>query len=354
MKICITAGGTGGHIFPALALASELSDRQHDIIYIGHRDQMEATLVKAASYPFYGLSNKGLSGSVFKKIKALYSQFGAIKEAKQILKKEKVDMVVSFGGYVTFPVCEASKQLGIPFILHEQNAFAGKANKAIEKHAAAIVICYEHARQYFKNPNTILLGNPRASMVKDQQLNEHILKEYGLSNDKPIVYFVMGSLGSETVNTLIAQMINEIDISGIDIVISSGTRNYHIYENLLKKEVAVFQHIDQVSLLPHCSLVVSRAGATSIAEIMAFGVPSILVPSPYVANNHQYFNAKACVDQGAALMLEEKDLSIESLSQMIKNTLHNPELLASLKQNTALLANTDANDKIADLVEELL
>ena len=139
-------------------------------------------------------------------------------------------------------------------------------------------------------------------MVKDQQLNENILKEYGLSNDKPIVYFVMGSLGSETVSTLIAQMINEVDISGLNIIISSGTRNYHIYENLLKKEVAVFQHIDQVSLLPHCSLVVSRAGATSIAEIMAFGVPSILVPSPYVANNHQYFNAKACVDQGAALM----------------------------------------------------
>lgn len=354
MKICITAGGTGGHIYPALALADELKARHHDIIYIGHQDKMEKDIVSQTNYPFFGLNNAGLSGNVIKQLKALWSQFAAIKEAKKILKENKIEKVVSFGGYVTYPVCEAARQLKIPYILHEQNAYAGKANKALEKRAESVVICYEHARQYFSNPHTYLLGNPRSSMVKQQKINQNILDDYQLDKSKDLIYFVMGSLGSETVNTVIAKMINDENWDDIEIVISSGTNNHSVYQDNLDKDIAVFSQVDQVSLLPHCDLVISRAGATSIAELMAFGVPSILIPSPYVANNHQYFNALACVNQEAALMIEEKELTENKLSQMIRSTLKNKELLKTLKENTQQLAFMDANEKMADLVEKML
>lgn len=352
MKICLTAGGTGGHIFPALALASELENRGHEVIYIGHADKMEATLLKQTNYPFFGLNNQGLSGSIFNKIKALFSQFGAIVQAKRILSENKVDKVISFGGYVTFPVCQAAGQLKIPYILHEQNAYAGKANKAVEKKAESVVICYEDARQYFTNPNVYLLGNPRASMIHTQQLNPLILKEYGLSLEKPIIYCVMGSLGSETVSNVIIEMLNTFNYDDIQFIISTGTNNFEVYKSKLKKDIKLFKQVDQISLLPHCTLVISRAGATSIAELMAFGVPSILIPSPYVANNHQLHNAQACVNQHAALMIEEKDLTSNTLHQLIQETVVDKALLNTLSKNAKSMGFVDANENMADLVEK--
>lgn len=353
MKICITAGGTGGHIYPALALADELSGRGHDIIYIGHDEKMEATIVPKTGYPFYGIKNSGLTPGILNKIKAVASQFGAVKAAKKILKDQQVDLVVSFGGYVTFPVCQAANQLNIQYIIHEQNAFAGKANKMLEKKASAIVICYEHARQFFTNPNTHLLGNPRSSMIHQSLLDSNILEKLDLKKEDPILYFVMGSLGSETVAKILCEMINDNDFGDTQIVISTGVNNYEIYEQNLNKEVSLHQQLDQVSLLPHVDLTVSRAGATAVAELMAFGVPSILIPSPYVANNHQYFNAKAVVDEKAALMIEEKDLSAAKLYRMISDLLKNESLRLQMKENTQSLAFLNASEQIANLVEKV-
>lgn len=353
MKVCVCAGGTGGHIYPALALANELNKRNHEIIYIGHSKKMEAKIVRnETEYPFFGLNNAGLTRGLLTRIKALISQFGAIKDAKKILKEEKVDAIVSFGGYVTFPVCIAAQQLKIPYYLHEQNAFAGKANKALEKKAKAVFICYEKVRTSFSNPATHLFGNPRATDLMESTHNANILSDLGVDANKPIVYLVMGSLGSSSVAEIIIEMVNQYDFENVQLVISSGVNNYKVYQDGLKKTVFLYEHLDQASLLRYCDLVVSRAGATSLAELMAVGVPSILIPSPYVANNHQFYNAQACVEAQAAIMCEEKELSASKLYHLIKDTLDDSKLLNKMKENTSRLSFPKASYDIASMVED--
>ena len=357
MNICIVAGGTGGHIYPALALASKYYELGHKIYYIGNENRMEAKLVREKTpYVFLPIKNDGLKKGFVQKANALLSQIKAIKDSRQYLKKHKIDFVIGFGGYVTFPVCFAAQKLKIPYFLHEQNAIPGKANLYVEKKAAGVVVCYEKARGYFKNKNTVLLGNPRASEVVEAQKNDDILLNLNLNKSKPLIYIVMGSLGSKPFYKTFVEMVLSKNLSNYQFVISSGVRDIKEYVEQVSHlpNVNFYQFVDQVSILQHTDLVISRSGATSVSELMASGVPSILIPSPYVTNNHQFYNAKECVELNAALMIEDKDVTSESLYTLIEATMTNPSLLETLRFNTQKVAFKESRQNIIKWIDECI
>lgn len=353
MNIAICAGGTGGHIFPAVALANDLV-KKHKVYYVGNYNKMEYHIINnETNLPFLGINNDGLKPGIKAKCKAVFSQFNSIKQCLKYLKEYDIDFVVCFGGYVTFPLCVAARIKKIPYLLHEQNAILGKANRYVLKKALGLAVCYPQLLSD-NNPKIQLIGNPRASQLKQIQINlEQVKLKYQCDLTKKIVYIVMGSLGSSTVMQVIIDMLNNYYFENTQFVISAGKNNrYNLNDKINNLNfVHIFDFVDQLEILHCCDLVVSRAGATSISEIMAANMPSILIPSPYVANNHQFENAKSCFDLGAAIMLEENKLSSELLKDKIIFGLdiNNQNLM---KEATKKLAFLNASENMIKWIEE--
>lgn len=357
MKVCINAGGTGGHIYPAISLAKFLKTQGDDFFFIGNQDSMEENVAKQNNIKFYPVKNYGVFKNTWKmKKRAVSSSMKSFRIALKYLKAEKPDILVAFGGYVAVPVVLAAYWLKIPVLLHEQNALAGKANRFLARFAKGIALSYANSAASFKGKETRLTGNPRASDIANFTKDAAILEEYGLSQEQPIVYFVMGSLGSLSINKVLIEMLHNYPLENTQIIISGGIKNTKLLERELADMpyIKVFPQVDQVKLLPFVDLVVSRSGATGLAEIMASGTPAILIPSPYVADNHQYYNAKAFVDEKAALMLEEKDLSAERLYKKIKQVLDDEALREKLHIQAKALSYPDATEKIYQWMKEMI
>lgn len=347
MNICLSAGGTGGHIYPAIALADALIEKGHTIFYIGNHDKMEAQIVKEKPYTFLPIQNEGLKPGILAKIKGITSQFSAIRQSKKYLKEHRIDLLISFGGYVTFPACVAAKNLKIPYFIHEQNSIAGKANKAVQKSSEGIIVCFEDVIKQFNHPDIRFYGNPRATIAAKTQKDENYPQSIGLNPDLPIVYFVMGSLGSASMAKMVVKHLKDNPLDKYQFVISAGTKNNDAYDEIKELEnVHVFDHVDQLQILKHCSLVISRAGATSIAEITAALVPSIYIPSPYVVANHQYYNALELSNNGATYLFEEKDLTADKLFDAINDLLSHPQKLEAMSTASLKFAKVNAIDDI--------
>lgn len=355
MNICISAGGTGGHIFPAIALADALIEKGHKIFYIGNETKMEAKLVASKPYTFLPINNEGLKPGLLAKVKGLTSQFKAIKQCKAYLREHQIDFVFSFGGYVTFPVCVAAKQLKIPYLIHEQNSIAGKANKAVQKGSAGIIVCFEEVIKQFNHQDIRFYGNPRASIAIKTQKDPNLRQALGLDMALPIVYFVMGSLGSETMSNIVIDYLNDHELVDYQFVISAG-RQFDHYGQTLKPQphVHVFESVDQLSLLVESEIVISRAGATSIAEICALGTPAIYLPSPYVVANHQYHNALELHNHEAALLIEEKDLNGQRLFNEIESLLQDSQKRESMKESAKKYGKPHAIEDIIQWMNEVL
>lgn len=354
MKVCIVAGGSGGHIYPALTFSDYLKEKgSYDIFYIGNDHKMEARIIPEAGYPFYSISNQGLQGSHWDKVKAVFGQFKAILDSRKHLKKLKPDLVFAFGGYVTLPVVIAAKSLGIKIALHEQNAFVGKANKWVSGLVDVIFTCYEEA---FKgNDKVYMFGNPRAALGQDKRKDPVEMDRIGLDKDKRMVLIVMGSQGSDTMNKLIQEAFIPLKDIDYQIVFVTGPLEYEEFVDDIKgktvpKNIFIESYVNQAKLMPYTNLIVARAGASTITEIAAFRTPSILIPSPYVANNHQYFNAQALYKKQATVLLEEKDLNLDSFIQTIEKTLNNQALLEDMKENVAVFDTPLVNDNILDVI----
>lgn len=355
MKLCIVTGGSGGHIFPALTYADYAKSQGHDIVFIGNDHKMEARIIPEAGYPFYAIHNDGLQGSVLDKLKAVFSQFKAIREAEKHLKAIQPDLVLVFGGYVSAPVSYAAHRLNIPIIIHEQNAFPGKANKMVAKYAKAIITCYPESFKDDKRSH--YLGNPQASLALHSVKDLSILKTMNLAEDKPIVLCMMGSQGSTAMNKKFLELINVFDRQDIQLIITTGPTNYDAFMKEIHQELPSNIHIEAFvnaqALMPHLSLLVCRAGASTIAEIQAFGLASLLIPSPYVANLHQHYNAQSMKDRGACEMVEEKDLNGPVFRDLIASLVDDKERLKSLGERAQALAMPDAVVKIHELVMNL-
>ncbi|QIK57487.1 undecaprenyldiphospho-muramoylpentapeptide beta-N-acetylglucosaminyltransferase [Erysipelothrix sp. HDW6A] len=355
MKICVVTGGSGGHIYPAITFADTMKARGHDVVFIGNDHKMESWIVPDAGYPFLAIHNQGLQGSKIDKIKAVLSQFKAIKMAKKHLQTLKPDVVVAFGGYVSAPVSFAASKLHIPLILHEQNAFPGKANKMVAGRAQAIITCYEEA---FKGMDKVhYLGNPRASLIHEVIDSKDEIKRLGLKEDLPIVLCVMGSQGSTSMNDKFKKYVQNFNDDSYQVIITTGPLNIESFKKDLgevHENVVVTGFVDQKALLPVLSLIVCRSGASTIAEIQSFGIPSLLIPSPHVANNHQFYNAKSLFDKDACAMIEEKDIHDTTLNTMIPELLFDKEHLNIIAYNVKELATPNAANDIAELVEKVV
>ena len=352
LKVLIVTGGTGGHIYPALALADYMKQEGHEIVFVGNDDRMEATIIPEHGYPFFALHTSGFTGSIFNKLKAGIQSLLATRKAKKIIRAEQPEVVIGFGGYVSVPTIMAANKLKVKIVLHEQNSIAGAANRLLAKYADAVVICYENARKDFPDSNVQLLGNPRATYAAQRITNEAYFKTFGLPEDKPLVLVVMGSLGSSSVNTIMKDVLREI--KDVNFLYVSGKNTYQeTYDELSSDHVKVVDYIDQLAIIDKFDLIICRAGATTAAEITASGICSILIPSPYVAHNHQYFNAKSLVDEKSALMIEEKDLNTKTLYDKINMVLSDKNLREEMSENAKEHGFPNACDDIAKLIETL-
>lgn len=355
MRILIATGGTGGHIYPALALADAAKKRYKDceILFVGNKNRMEATEIPARGYQFVGLDASGLVGGIVGKVKAITLMGISYVKARKIVKDFKPDIAIGFGGYVSAPVIMAAHSYNVKVMIHEQNSIVGKANKLCMKFADAIVACYESIVEEC-GPNTRLLGNPRASVVNEKPFNQAYYDSFGLDPKRPLLLVVMGSLGSTTVNEAMIQALPELDKNN-QILFVCGRGNYEeVSKQMNQENIKVVEYVDQLAILEKVDCIICRAGATTAAEITAFGIPSVLVPSPYVANNHQFYNAQVLVDKKCAFMIEEKDLNAQNLLTKVSRILDNTKLNEEMKVNAKKAGFPNASTDILDWVDELV
>ena len=356
MRILISAGGTGGHIYPALAIIEGFKkyDKDLEVLYIGTKNRMEKDIVPKNGIPYYGIEIYGLSKNIFKDIKDVFLIFKAKKEIKKKILEFKPDVVLGIGGYVTYPVLSVAKSLHIKTFIHEQNAIPGKTNKMISKYADIIGISFKESAKYFPNRNVLYTGNPTG--IRALNTPRITKSSLGLNDDKPLVVVVCGSLGSESVNNAMKGYLKTLENKDYQVVYITGK---NLYEEFIKikypKNVKVLPYLDNLTgLLKETDVLVARAGASTIAEVLSLKVPTIFIPSPYVANNHQYYNAVSLKNNNLALMLEEKDLSIPNITKNIEDLLYNKDKQIKIKNNLNKVSTLDSTKIIYDAIKELI
>ena len=357
MRIIVSAGGTGGHIYPALAIINKLKERNKnlEILYIGTTDRMEKDLIPSLGIPYKGIEMKGLNRKKFLKNYQVIKSFrNAIKEIKVIMKEFKPDVVLGIGGYITAPVIIAAHSLGIKTFIHEQNSIPGLSNKILKRKATKIGVSLEESLKYFKHSNVEFTGNPRSEEAYNAKPLDK--KKYGFKNDKKLVVFVMGSLGSYTVTNVLIESIPKIANKDYEVLLITGKRFLENYDGIkIPKNIKMVPLIDDMlSVLKKTDLIVTRAGASTIAEITAIGVPSIMIPSPHVTHNHQEKNAEVLEKNGSAIVIKEKDLTSDKLLSTIDSLIKDDNKLKMMGESSKKLGVYNSATKIASIIEDLV
>ncbi len=356
MRVIITAGGTGGHIYPALAIYDKIMEMEpnSDILYIGTTNRMEKDIVPSRNIKYIGLEVYGLKRKItLNNIKSIICFIKAIIKSRKIIKEFKPDIVIGVGGYITAPVVYAAKKLKIKTAIHEQNSFFGLSNKILLKHSDLIFTSLPDTINYatkYKD-KIIYSGNPCSeSAVTKTKLNKTNLN---FSIDKKLVMIVMGSLGSMVVNDKMKNIIPEFANKDYEVLFVTGKDYYESFKDIKIDNVKIFPFVeDIVRLMKDTDLIVSRAGATTISEIIALSIPAILIPSPHVTDNHQHKNALDLVNKNAAILLEEKN--IEGLVYLIDETIKNNSKLKSLKENLKEFKIDNSSTTIYDNIKKLI
>ena len=357
MKVIVSAGGTGGHIYPALAIINKLKERNKDldVLYIGTTDRMEKDLIPSLGIPYKGIEMKGLNRKkIFKNISVIKSFRKAIKDIKEIMKEYKPDVVLGIGGYITAPVIIAAHSLGIKTFIHEQNSIPGLSNKLLKKKASKIGVSLKESEKYFKRCDVEFTGNPRSEEAFNAKPVDK--KKYDLTESKKLVLFVMGSLGSLTITKMMKDIIPEFKSKDYEVLFVTGTRYFDQYKDVnVPKNVKMVPLLkDMLDVLKRTDLIITRAGASTIAEITAIGVPCIMVPSPYVTHNHQEKNAKVLEDNGSAVVIKEKELTCDRLLSTIDELINDEDRLKDMKSKSEKLGVRDSATKIAKIIEKLV
>ncbi|MEY8311348.1 undecaprenyldiphospho-muramoylpentapeptide beta-N-acetylglucosaminyltransferase [Oscillospiraceae bacterium 42-9] len=362
MKVLLTGGGTAGHINPALAVAGHLKEKEPDveILYVGNRGGMEERLVGRAGYKMAlitisGFQRKLTPKNIVRNIQTVGRVFTATAEAKRIIRDFAPDVCVGTGGYVSGPVVREAAKLGVPCVIHESNAYPGVTTKMLAKSVKTVMLAVPDAKRYFDaSVNCVVTGNPVRGEVLAAE-REASRKALGL-DERPLVLSFGGSLGASALNRAAAYMLAQSargkafqHIHGYgahDQRFLSEVRELglHVEEN---PQIRLLEYIDN---MPQClsaaDLVIGRAGAMTLTEIEAKAKASILIPSPNVAENHQFHNAMALVRRGAAEIIEEKDLTGEALWKKVETILSDPDRLRSLGENAGKMEVADASERI--------
>lgn len=362
LRVIISGGGTGGHIFPAISIANAIKAQHPDaqILFVGAEGRMEMKRVPAAGYdikalPICGFDRKNL----LKNISVLFKIFKSQKMAKKIIKDFRPMVAVGVGGYASGPTLNVAESLGIPTLLQEQNSYAGVTNKLLARKASKICVAYENMDRFFPKEKIILTGNPIRQDLTDNDLTkEQVCERFKMQPDKPTILIIGGSLGAQTLNRSVMTKLNEIAQSDIQIIWQCGGYYFNqILEELTQKgqpnNLFVTDFISNMKeAYAAADLVVSRAGAGSISELCCLGKPVILVPSPNVAEDHQTKNALALVDKEAALYIKDSDAERRLIPLAIE-TVQNKEKLKNLSKNIKTMAYPDAAKTIAEEVYKL-
>lgn len=353
--IFIAAGGTGGHIYPALALADEIRTRYPEcrIVFTGSDSRMEQELIPQYGYEFIGMHMEILKGSPLHKGAAAFSYLESEERTYRLLKKERPDACVGFGNYISIPLITAAERLHIPTMIHEQNSFAGKANVFLSKRCEAVACSYRNSMQQFPANKTRLTGNPAASAAVRRNAGREIIRSYGLDPEVPFVLFMMGSLGSDSVSEIIDRAI-PMFADDYQVLIVTGKAVTYRFRNTDGVRVKTVEFVDGAEMLRHADLAVTRAGATTICEITALGTPAILIPSPFVPNNHQVYNARELSDNAAAVMIEENELDAEVLADHVNRLMSDDLNRSELSKKASAMGTPEAASLMADWLEELI
>lgn len=371
MKVLLAGGGTAGHINPAIAIADYIKLKHPDakFLFIGNRDGMEQRLVSNAGYEIKSVVISGFKRSLAPKnivhnLKTVGRSFTSRSTAKKIIREFDPDICIGTGGYVSGPVILAACNLGYPTVIHEQNAFPGVTNKMLARRVGKVMLANEDAKKHFdKAARFTVTGNPIRPEILSTKHDEAKAR-LGLDDTKPIVLSFGGSLGARCINEAMAELIARSAKDG---------RYHHIHAygqqgtwmpDLLKEKgvdpdkcenLDIRQYIDNMDeCLAACDIVVSRAGAITLSEVQAKGRPAVLIPSPYVAENHQFHNAMSMVNKKAAKVIEQKDLTGEKLIETVDSLLSDPKVLSEYRKNAQEMAITDANERIYRTVIEVL
>lgn len=362
IKILISGGGTGGHIFPALSIANEIRRREPcaEILFIGAENRMEMEKVPAAGYKIIGLPVSGFDRKhLFKNISVLAQLFKSMRMATNILKEFKPDIAIGVGGYVSGPILKAAQKHGLPTLIQEQNSYAGVTNKLLAKNVDVVCVAYEGMEKFFPADKIKVTGNPvRRNLLLCTTANEDAKRSFGLDGDKMTILVVGGSLGARTINDTMIASIDKLIENDIQVIWQSGKIYDETAKNALKqhstKNIIQMPFISNMDMAYKAAdLVVSRAGASSISELQLLGKPSILIPSPNVAEDHQTKNAMALVDKKAAIMVKDCDCATKLLP-IILDTIKNKTLLADLSTNVEKMALKNADESIVDKVFEVI
>lgn len=362
LRFIVSGGGTGGHIFPAISIANALKKKRPDaeILFVGAEGRMEMEKVPAAGYEIKGLPVAGFNRSnLWKNFEVLKKLFRSIKMAKEIVKEFRPDVAIGVGGYASGPTLFAANRLGIPTLLQEQNSYAGVTNKLLAKKATKICVAYNNMERFFPQEAILLTGNPvRQDFLEIPPKAQEAYHFFGFSPDKKTLLIIGGSLGARTINQSIQAGLEQLREAGYQVIWQTGK----YYFDDIKKSVEGLDlpHIlitDFVKRMDYAyavaDLVVSRAGASSISELCLLGKPSVLVPSPNVAEDHQTKNAMALVNKDAAVMVADKDAEKELVSCAL-DIIYDEKRLSSLSKNIALLAQHQSAERIVDEIVKII
>lgn len=356
MRVIISAGGTGGHIYPALAIINKIKEKEPDseFLYIGTHNRMERDIVPAKGIPFKSIEMYGFSKKIFRNIKTVKCLFKAFKECKKMIKEFNPDIVIGVGGYVTVPVIVSAKKLGFKTFLHEQNSLPGKSNKFLSKYCDLVGVSFESSLDKFPSGKAIVTGNP----CSEDALKAPVLLKstLGLSATKKLVLIVMGSLGAGKVSKYLESELQRFESKDYEVLFVTGKGSYdEVMKHNYPKNVKIIPFYEGLtSVMKKTDVMVSRAGASTLSELIALEVPSILIPSPYVANNHQYLNALDLVNQNAALMVEEKDLEDGILFKKVDELINNEEEIKNIKSNLRKMQVKDSATVIYDNLKRIV
>lgn len=362
IRIIISGGGTGGHIFPAVSIANAIKEQhpEAEILFVGAEGRMEMQRVPAAGYQIIGLPVAGFDRKhLLKNISVLIKLMKSQIKARRIIKEFKPDAAVGVGGYASGPTLKVAGSMGIPTLIQEQNSYAGVTNKLLAKKACKICVAYEGMERFFDKEKIILTGNPvRQNLLNQQMSREDAIRSFNLDPTKKTVLIVGGSLGARTINNCVLNGLDQIRQSGVQFIWQTGK----FYINEAKEKVGQAENYpmlhttdfitDMAAAYSAADLVISRAGAGSISEFCLLGKPVILVPSPNVAEDHQTKNALALVAKNAALYIKDAEASEKLLKTAIE-TVQQPETLKKLSTNIAKLAFKDSANTIAEEVWKL-
>lgn len=357
-KFILSGGGTGGHIYPAIAIADELKKRYPDaeFLFVGANDRMEMQRVPQAGYSIKGLQIAGIQRKLslknlllpFKLLKSLY-------QARQIIQKFQPDAVIGTGGYASAPTLKAAQWLKVPYFIQEQNSFAGITNKWVSKKANKIFVAYQNMEKFFPKAKIQITGNPiREGLTTIQDKNKNAFENFSLDENKFTLLVLGGSLGAKSINQLISSNLSFFQENEVQILWQCGKFYYDEYKEKQTEMVQVRPFIENMNdAYAVADVIISRAGASSVSELCVVGKPVIFVPSPNVAEDHQTKNAQAIADEKAAILIKETELK-DNFQKMFLEIFNDKQKRKILSENIKALAKPNATKQIVDEIIKII